>query len=137
MRLGFLANFLSHPVIAGFITASGILIATSQLQHILGISAGGPHLSNCCISLFEHLGETNWITLAIGRRPPLFLFWVRKGLMPLLRSGRPEADARRRARQGRAGGRRRVTTFVAWVLFDLGARRRGAGRRRASGPAAA
>jgi SulP family sulfate permease len=37
-RLGFLANFLSHPVIAGFITASGILIALSQLRHVLGIS---------------------------------------------------------------------------------------------------
>src|SRR5210317_1391113 len=35
LRLGFLANFLSHPVIAGFITASGVLIATSQLRHIL------------------------------------------------------------------------------------------------------
>jgi sulfate permease, SulP family len=40
-RLGFIANFLSHPVIAGFITASGILIAASQLRHILGISGGG------------------------------------------------------------------------------------------------
>jgi SulP family sulfate permease len=37
LRLGFLANFLSHPVIAGFITASGIIIAASQLKHILGI----------------------------------------------------------------------------------------------------
>ena len=47
LRLGFLANFLSHPVISGFITASGILIATSQLKHILGIKAEGdtlPHL---------------------------------------------------------------------------------------------
>jgi len=35
-RLGFVANFLSHPVISGFITASGILIAVSQLKHILG-----------------------------------------------------------------------------------------------------
>ena len=34
LRLGFLANLLSHPVISGFITASGILIATSQLKHI-------------------------------------------------------------------------------------------------------
>jgi len=46
LRLGFLANFLSHPVIAGFITASGILIATSQLKHILGISAHGH--TRCC-----------------------------------------------------------------------------------------
>ncbi|MFT7181287.1 MAG: SulP family sulfate permease, partial [Planctomycetota bacterium] len=36
LKLGFLANFLSHPVISGFITASGIIIATSQLKHILG-----------------------------------------------------------------------------------------------------
>src|SRR3546814_1060085 len=39
LRLGFLANLLSHPVISGFITASGILIATSQVKHILGVSA--------------------------------------------------------------------------------------------------
>lgn len=36
LRLGFLANFLSHPVISGFISASGILIALGQLKHILG-----------------------------------------------------------------------------------------------------
>ena len=41
LRLGFLANFLSHPVISGFITASGLLIAASQLRHILGIDAHG------------------------------------------------------------------------------------------------
>ena len=34
LRMGFLANLLSHPVISGFITASGILIATSQVKHI-------------------------------------------------------------------------------------------------------
>jgi SulP family sulfate permease len=44
LRLGFLANFLSHPVIAGFITASGIIIAASQLKHMLGISASGHNL---------------------------------------------------------------------------------------------
>ena len=41
LRLGFLANFLSHPVISGFISASGILIALGQLKHILGISIDG------------------------------------------------------------------------------------------------
>ena len=43
-RLGFLANFLSHPVISGFITASGLLIAASQLKHILGIPVSGATL---------------------------------------------------------------------------------------------
>ena len=83
-RLGFVANFLSHPVIAGFITASGIIIAASQLKHILGINAEGHNLLELVISIIEHLSETNWITAIIGILATAFLFWVRKGLKPLL-----------------------------------------------------
>jgi len=83
-RLGFLANFLSHPVIAGFITASGILIAASQLKHILGIDAGGHTLIEIVGALLSHLGDANLITLTIGVAATAFLFWVRKGLRPLL-----------------------------------------------------
>ncbi len=84
-RLGFLANFLSHPVIAGFITASGIIIAVSQLRHILGIGGGGHTLIELVEGLVTHLPETNIATLAIGISATGFLFWVRKGLKPLLR----------------------------------------------------
>jgi SulP family sulfate permease len=83
-RLGFLANFLSHPVIAGFITASGLLIATSQLKHIFGISAEGHNLVALIGSLLAHLGQTNPYTLVIGLASLGFLFWVRKGLKPRL-----------------------------------------------------
>src|SRR5512139_1747798 len=41
LRLGFLANFLSHPVISGFITASAVQIAAGQLAPVLGIKAEG------------------------------------------------------------------------------------------------
>ncbi|KQI68845.1 sulfate:proton symporter [Loktanella sp. 3ANDIMAR09] len=85
LRLGFLANFLSHPVIAGFITASGILIAASQLKHILGISAQGHTLPEILMQLWENLGQTNWITVVLGMLATGFLFWVRKGLKPLMR----------------------------------------------------
>lgn len=37
-RLGFMVNFLSHPVISGFTSAAAIVIALSQLKHLLGIS---------------------------------------------------------------------------------------------------
>lgn len=84
-RLGFLANFLSHPVIAGFITASGILIATSQLKYLLGIQAGGHTLVEMVGSLVSNIGGVNWPTLAIGVTATAFLFWVRKHLKPLLR----------------------------------------------------
>ena len=83
-RLGFVANFLSHPVIAGFITASGIIIAASQLKHILGIDAQGHNLLELLVSISEHLSQTNWITALIGILATGFLFWVRKGLKPLL-----------------------------------------------------
>ncbi|WP_019953985.1 SulP family inorganic anion transporter [Yoonia vestfoldensis] len=83
-RLGFVANFLSHPVIAGFITASGIIIAASQLKHILGISADGHNLAELVVSLGSNLGGINWITALIGVLATGFLFWVRKGLKPLL-----------------------------------------------------
>jgi SulP family sulfate permease len=84
-RLGFLANFLSHPVIAGFITASGILIASSQLKHIFGVSAGGHTLIHIVESLVTNIGQLNVITLIIGVIATAFLFWVRKGMKPLLR----------------------------------------------------
>lgn len=83
-RLGFIANFLSHPVIAGFITASGIIIAASQLKHILGIDAHGHNLLDLVMSLIGHLSQFNWITAVIGVLATGFLFWVRKGLKPLL-----------------------------------------------------
>ncbi|WP_102106992.1 SulP family inorganic anion transporter [Oceaniglobus roseus] len=85
LRLGFLANFLSHPVIAGFIAASGLLIAVSQLPHILGIRGGGDTLFEMLHGLATHLPETNPITLVIGVSVTGFLFWTRRGLKPLLR----------------------------------------------------
>jgi SulP family sulfate permease len=84
LRLGFLANLLSHPVVSGFITASGIIIATSQLKSILGVTASGGAMPELLTSLAANLGNTNLPTLAIGIAATVFLFWVRKGLKPLL-----------------------------------------------------
>ncbi len=93
-RLGFLANFLSHPVIAGFITASGILIAAGQVRHILGVPGGGDTLPEILAALWSHLGETNMVTLALGAGALVFLTWVRKGMKPtLLRLGTPTRAA--------------------------------------------
>ncbi len=84
LRLGILANFLSHPVISGFITASGIIIAASQLKHILGVDASGHNLLEILASIWANLDQTNLPTLIIGVSATAFLFWVRKQLKPLL-----------------------------------------------------
>lgn len=85
LRFGFLANFLSHPVVSGFITASGIIIALSQLRHILGIQGHGETLPTLLGSLLEHLGDWNPVTTITGVACFAFLFWARGGMLPLLR----------------------------------------------------
>ncbi|MDP3252316.1 MAG: sulfate permease [Hydrogenophaga sp.] len=84
LRLGFLANFLSHPVISGFISASGILIAASQLKTLMGVKAEGHNFLDLSVSLLSQLGQVHVLTLAIGAATVAFLFWVRSGLKPLL-----------------------------------------------------
>ena len=80
LRLGFLANFLSHPVISGFISASGILIALGQLKHILGISIVGDNALQLAAGLIAGLPQTHLPTLAVGASSLLFLYLVRSQL---------------------------------------------------------
>jgi SulP family sulfate permease len=84
LRLGFLANFLSHPVISGFITASGIQIAAGQFAPVLGIHAEGESLVGLLKTMVPNLGRTNLYTAVIGFASLAFLFWVRRSLKPLL-----------------------------------------------------
>ena len=84
LRLGVVANLLSHPVIAGFITASGLLIAVSQLKHLLGIPAHGHNLPEILYSLGQGADATNLWTLAVGAAALGFLFWVRRSMAGVL-----------------------------------------------------
>ncbi|MBA77333.1 MAG: sodium-independent anion transporter [Tistrella sp.] len=86
LRLGFVANFLSHPVVGGFITASGLLIALGQTGHLLGVSARGDTLPAILTALYDGLTSRgiNLPTLVVGGLSLIFLFWCRKRLKPLL-----------------------------------------------------
>ena len=86
LRLGFVANFLSHPVISGFITAAGILIAASQIRHLLGIQTSGKTLPEVIPSILANIGTLHWPTLLISVLVLAFLIWSRKGLAPALRA---------------------------------------------------
>jgi SulP family sulfate permease len=118
-RMGFLANFLSHPVIAGFITASGIIIAVSQLKHILGISASGENLFHLITALLSEIANTNLYTFAVGLPVLIFLFWVRSGLKPLLiRTGLSDKAAGMLSKTGPVIGI--IATSAVAYAFDLG-----------------
>ena len=121
LRLGFIANFLSHQVISGFITASGILIATSQLKHILGVKSEGDTLPDMLHSLATNFANINPYTLAIGAISMAFLFWVRKQLKPLLvRFGIKAATADLLAKAGPVLVI--VLSILAVIGFDLAAK---------------
>lgn len=66
-RLGFMVNFLSHPVISGFTSAAAIVIALSQLKHLLGIPMPrSEHVHEILVAAAQNIGKTHGLTLAIG-----------------------------------------------------------------------
>ena len=116
LKLGFLANFLSHPVVAGFITASGVIIAAGQLKHILGVKVAGESLPETVWGLALAIPSANLATLAIGGGAAAFLYWARKRLKPLLvaKGLAPKlADAIAKAGPVAAVA---VTTLLSWGL---------------------
>jgi SulP family sulfate permease len=120
MKLGFLANFLSHPVISGFITASGMVIAASQLKHLLGVEASGHNLLEIGESLAGNLGQTHGPTLLMGAGTLLFLIFARtrlKSILVRLGAGIRAADIATKTAPILAV---LVTTLLAWGL-GLGA----------------
>ncbi|OAO01278.1 sodium-independent anion transporter [Sphingomonadales bacterium EhC05] len=120
-KLGFLANLLSHPVVSGFITASGIIIATSQLKSIFGIKANGAAMPELLSSLAATIGTTNLPTLIIGISATAFLFWVRKGLKPLLmRFAIPARPAELIAKTGPIAAV--AASTIATIMFELEAK---------------
>jgi SulP family sulfate permease len=116
LRLGFLANFLSHPVISGFISASGLLIAASQLKTLMGVKAEGHNFVELVGALVGQISNIHALTLALGLAATAFLFWVRKGLKPLLQGwglGATTADMTAKAGPVAAIV---VTTVATWAL---------------------
>lgn len=80
-NLGNIANFVSESVLSGFKVGAGLVIASTQLPKLFGISTGGKNFFRRLIEIFRHLGETNPATLAVGLGA-LILLIVGEKLMP-------------------------------------------------------
>ncbi len=73
LKLGFIMRFVSHPVIVGFTNAAAIIIASTQIQHLLGISVrGSEFILPMFIEIGKNIANTNIYTLGIG----LFSFGI-------------------------------------------------------------
>jgi SulP family sulfate permease len=85
-RLGRLVSFISHPVISGFTSAAALMIAFSQVSHLLGLRiASQERLPELLSALLASLSQTNPITLAIGLSSLAVLYFFRSRLEGLLR----------------------------------------------------
>jgi SulP family sulfate permease len=79
LRLGVLVNFLSHPVVIGFTNAAAIIIATSQLNKIFGISVEkAPHHYETVWNTLLATSETHWPTFVIGVLAFMIILALRK-----------------------------------------------------------
>lgn len=101
MRLGVLAQFLSHPVISGFITGAALLIIIGQLRPLLEISAEGHNAIDLLFGILAYLDDTNPRTAALGITALALLLFARYGLAPLLM---------------RAGLSRRIADLIARLM---------------------
>jgi len=85
LRIGFLVNFLSHPVLGGFTSAAAIVIGFSQVKHLFGIRMPDADFFTSVRYAATHLEETNPATLAIGAGGVALLLYFKYGLAAHLR----------------------------------------------------
>lgn len=85
-RFGFVANFLSHAVVSGFISASALIIGLGQLKHLMGLKLPSTESFVALLgAITHHLPETNWVTFAIGLGSMGFLIYAQQFLGKVLK----------------------------------------------------
>ncbi len=78
-RLGFLVNFLSHPVVSGFTSAAALIIGLSQLKSLLGINIPrSHHINEILMNALDKFDEINWISFTIGLVGILLILGLKK-----------------------------------------------------------
>ncbi|MDH3648640.1 MAG: solute carrier family 26 protein [Saprospiraceae bacterium] len=66
-RLGFLVNFLSHPVVSGFTSAAALIIGLGQLKHLMGIDIRrGQKVYEILMEAVQKIGDVHLLTFAMG-----------------------------------------------------------------------
>ena len=66
LHLGFIAQFLSRPVMEGFVFGLAIFVTVKQLPKLFGVPKGEGNSVQQLVHLITHLGDTSAVTLAIG-----------------------------------------------------------------------
>ena len=80
LRLGFLSQLLSRPVVSGFISGSAVLIVITQLKFLLGVKVSGSTSWQVISSLADNASQTRPVTLLIGAVALVLLYSSRRWL---------------------------------------------------------
>jgi high affinity sulfate transporter 1 len=78
LKLGFITNFISRPVMEGFIFGLAIFVVVKQLPKLFGIHAGSGNTFEQLMYLFNHLGQTNLLVFAVGGIAVVLLFLLHR-----------------------------------------------------------
>jgi SulP family sulfate permease len=73
-RLGWVTQFLSKPVMDGFVTGLAIFVAVGQLNKLFGVEKGEGNVFQKLLYIIKQLPEANWITFAVGAVALVLLF---------------------------------------------------------------
>lgn len=78
-RLGFLVNFLSHPVISGFTSAAALIIGFSQLKHLLGFNLPrNDYIHEIIVDAVANISHVNFLTLLVGLTAIALILFIKK-----------------------------------------------------------
>ncbi len=79
LRLGFLTNFLSHPVVSGFTSAAAIIIGLNQVKHVLGVNIpSSKYLIELISNISAQVSATHVFSLIVGASGIALLFALKK-----------------------------------------------------------
>lgn len=78
LRFGFIANFLSHPVIVGYTSAAALIIMGSQLENMVGVDVEGGNIFQLLYQLLTQIANWNWVTVGIGVAGMLFMIYPKR-----------------------------------------------------------
>lgn len=78
IKFGFIANFLSDPVIVGYTSAAALIIMSSQFEGMLGVEVAGGNIFQLLYQLILKFEYWNWVTVCIGVSGLLFMIYPKK-----------------------------------------------------------
>jgi len=73
-RLGWVTQFLSKPVMDGFVTGLAVFVAVGQLNKLFGVDKGEGNVFEKFFAIIQQLPEANWVSFAVGASALALLF---------------------------------------------------------------